>query len=245
MDWLQDLAVACGTRLDPMSPSAGGNIPGFPARWHALFPPVARNGPVLSIRRSRLGSLRLDDFGIPDGLRMELDAHLQAGGSVLVSGPTGSGKSSFLGAMLCASLRERRMVIIESVAELSGLSPAFLELVARPPNLAGDGEVGVGWLFQESLRLRPDGIVIGEIRGDEAAAFCSAMSSGHPWCLATIHAGSPREALDRLASLAGRKFQAVWDSLAVVQLGRTSASAFVPAVVGYGRGTGLQYNQSL
>jgi len=250
MDWLQDLAVACSTRLDPMAPSAGGKIPGHAARWHAMFPPLVRNGPVLCIRRSRLGSLTLDDFHMDADVRKSLRAHVLGGGSLLASGPTGSGKSSFVSAVLREFLFDKRMIIIESVEELSGFSGGYVDLVARPPNLAGAGEIGVGWLFQESLRLRPDGIVIGEIRGLEASAFCGALGSGHPWCLSTIHAGSPREALARLSTLAGKCHADIMAgvNLAVVQLtrdrpefaGDESLCDFGAAVVGYESLSGLQ-----
>jgi pilus assembly protein CpaF len=244
MDWLQDLAAACNTRLDPMAPSAGGKVPGCSARWHAMFPPLVRNGPVLCIRRSRLDGITLCDFAMDARIRVSLEAHILEGGSLLASGPTGSGKSSFIAAILRDLLPAKRMVIIESIEELSGLSPGFVDLVARPPNLAGAGEVGVGWLFQESLRLRPDGIVIGEIRGQEASAFCGALSSGHPWCLATIHAGSPGEALIRLKILAGNRQSSALPGakLAVVQLCRGGQGGFGASVVGYESLSGLQYS---
>ncbi len=250
MDWLQDLAASCSTRLDPMAPSAGGKIPGHSARWHAMFPPLVRNGPVLCIRKSRLGSLTLGDFHMEVNVRDALRVHLLGGGSLLVSGPTGSGKSSFIAAVLREFLSGRRMVIIESVEELTGLSDGHVDLVARPPNLIGAGEIGVGWLFQESLRLRPDGIVIGEIRGQEASAFCGALVSGHRWCLATIHAGSPREALARLSILAGDDSARVVAeaNLALVQLSRDrpenegdrNPRDFGARVVGYQSLSGLQ-----
>jgi pilus assembly protein CpaF len=244
MDWLQDLAAACNTRLDPMAPSAGGRIPGRPARWHAIFPPLVRNGPVLCVRRSRLDALTLDDFAMDLEIRDSLRTHLAGGGSLLASGPTGSGKSSFIAAILRDLLPAKRMIIIESVEELSGLSPAFVDLVARPPNLAGAGEVGVGWLFQESLRLRPDGIVIGEIRGPEASAFCGALSSGHPWCLATIHAGTPMEALRRLETLAGKRHSSSLPgaNVVIVQLNRGCPDGSGASVVGYESVSGLQYS---
>lgn len=246
LDWLQDLAAACNTRLDPMFPSAGGNIPGQAARWHAIFPPLIRNGPVFCVRRNRFAKLTLDDFEIKDPLRAQITGHLVRGGSLLVSGPTGSGKSSFLAAVLRQFFSNRRMVIIETVEELDGLSSNFLNMVARPPNLAGVGAVSASWLFQEALRLRPDGIVIGEIRGQEAAAFAGAISSGHASCFATIHSGSVEQARNRLTWLAGEatsRHLLSGSNAMVVQMARggiSSESAVIPAMVGYGPLSGLQ-----
>ena len=248
LDWLQDLATACNSRLDPMFPSAGGNVPERAARWHALFPPLVRNGPVFTVRRNRFASLTLDDFAIPDVLRVALLEHLQRGGSLLVSGPTGSGKSSFVAAILRQFFSSRRMVIIETVEELGSLSTNFLNMVVRPPNLAGAGAVTANWLFEEALRLRPDGIVIGEIRGLEASAFCSAVTSGHPSCFSTIHAGDVDQArwrLGWLAGLTGITEMAARTEMAgltgmVIQLARAETQASVPAVVGFGSLSRLQ-----
>ena len=237
LDWLQDLAAACNTRLDPMFPSAGGNIPGQPARWHAIFPPLIRNGPIFCVRRNRFATLTLNDFEIAEGFRDQMGSHLLQGGSLLVSGPTGSGKSSFIAAVLRHYFLDRRMVIIETVEELEGLSSNFLNLVARPPNLAGMGAVNAAWLFDEALRLRPDGIVIGEIRGQEATAFAGAITSGHSSCLATIHGGSVDQARRRLSWLAGETCSRELlggSSAMVVQLARGGKSLSVPAMVGYG-----------
>ena len=243
LDWLQDLAATCNTRLDPMFPSAGGNIPGQPARWHAVFPPLVRDGPVFCVRRNRFAKLTLDDFEINDALRAQIIGHVLQGGSLLVSGATGSGKSSFIAAVLRQFFLNRRMVIIETVEELDGLSTNFLNMVARPPNLAGVGAVSASWLFEEALRLRPDGIVIGEIRGQEAAAFAGAISSGHASCLATIHSGSVDQARNRLTWLAGEATsrQLLSGSNAmVVQMSRGGNSPAIPAIVGYGPLSGLQ-----
>lgn len=229
LDWIQDLATTCFSRIDPFFPSAGGNLPGIAARWHALFPPVVRDGPVLCIRRSRTSTLSLDDFLWPIGQRELIEQGVVTGRTLLVSGACGAGKSSFVGAVLRDLLCDRRMIIMETCEELSGISPHFVNLVGRPPNISGAGAIETGWLFREALRIRPDGIVIGEIRGQEASAFLAAAASGHAACLSTIHAGSPDEALSRLGHLAGSSGDLRFRGL-VVQLARDGKSKR-PAIV--------------
>lgn len=231
LDWLQDLATACFSRIDPFSPSAGGNLPGVSARWHALFPPVVRDGPLLCVRRHRFDSLSLDDFQWQSCHREKVERAVLDGATLLVSGACGAGKSTFVGAVLGELLGGRRMVIIETYEELAGISPHFINLTARPPNLSGAGGIDASWLFREALRIRPDGIVIGEIRGEEAGSFIAAAASGHAACLSTIHAGSPGEAVSRLLGLAGNSSNATGFHGLVVQLAQPPGLAR-PAVLG-------------
>jgi pilus assembly protein CpaF len=182
------------------------------------------------VRRFRFNHLFLGNFEWAKGCRDALDRQIIGGGTVLVSGPCGSGKSSLVAAILREYFFESRMVIIETFEELSGISPSFINMVARPPNLSGSGGICSAWLFKEALRIRPDGLVIGEIRGAEAAPFLSASASGHAGCLATVHAGSCESAVARLIGLSAPLVREPFQGL-VVQLARSSHGAR-PAVVG-------------
>lgn len=197
--WVQDLAHAQGIRLDPLCAAAGGMLDsGY--RWHALLPPLCVDGPLLSLRRHRFASIQLDHFA---GDRAGAVQAASDGSAMLIAGPTGAGKTSFLSALLAHHALSERVVVVESLQELPALSPSWIRLVERRANIEGAGAISLATLLHEAMRLRPDRLVVGEIRGPEARTFLEALTTGHRGVMATIHAGSPEQAYLRLATLAG------------------------------------------
>lgn len=200
-EWVQDFAWSQGARLDPQCGSAGGLL-GEEFRWHCVLPPLARDGPLFSLRRHRFAHLDLASFAGHAQYAERLSTIMQARHNLLVVGPTGSGKTSLLVALLSAHARTERVLCVESTPEFPRLHPAWVRLVERPASIEGQGAVAMPRLVGEALRLRPDRLVIGEIRGREAASFVEAAMTGHGGTYATMHAGSVPEALRRLAYLA-------------------------------------------
>lgn len=203
LDGLFDFAASCDVRLDPVIGAAGGTLRGGAVRWHALLPPLSRDGPLLTLRRHRFEHVGLGDFAADPGQVVALVGALSVDAPLLIAGPTGSGKTTLLHALLKEQASEERIVIIETIAELAMPSPFSIRLLARPPALDGRGAVDPSRLFAEALRLRPDRVVLGELRGAEATAFLAAAGSGHGAVLATIHAASAEAAVARLKALAG------------------------------------------
>ena len=201
LDWLFDFVHLQGLRLDLRHPSAGGHVDGR-FRWHALLPHVAPEGPLIAVRRHRFDALGVESFaaGQPD-LLMAIKDHFRAGKALVIAGATASGKSSLLAALLREEASGERIVLLETLAELPLCSSHWVRLVARAPDLAGRGGVTLARLLEESLRLRPDRLVIGEVRGAEARVFAEAALTGHGGVATTMHAGSPDDVLARLASL--------------------------------------------
>lgn len=202
LEWLQDLAEASNIRLDPVSGSAGGQWDGGRIRWHAILPPLSRDGPLVSFRRHRFGELTLQDFAGDLVVKDTLRAVMTARRPLLIAGPTGSGKTTLLAALLTEQAHER-IVVIEALPELPRFGAMTVRLAEKLPSLEGVGAVSLSRLVRESLRLRPDRLVLGEIRGHEAQAFLQASFTGHQGIIATIHAGNAHEAIERLVLLAG------------------------------------------
>lgn len=194
-----------GTQADLSHPLAEARLDDG-SRIHVALPPVAPNGPLVSIRRFPETAFTLDDLvanGMMDDERAAtLAAHVAARRTILISGPTGAGKTTLLGALLATVRRNERVVLVEETSELPRAAPHVVKLVARPPNADGRGAVSLADLVRASLRMRPDRIIIGEVRGEEARVALGALSSGHRGSLLTIHARSARAATDRLVSLA-------------------------------------------
>ncbi len=203
--WLQEFAQEQGTRLDPLYPSNGGplKIDGFPGffRWHCLIPPASQDGPLFSLRRHRFESLKLADFA-PPKLTNPLSEYFLAGESILICGATSSGKTSLLSSLLKEYSLKERVFILEALPEFPLLSPRWVRLTEKPPNVEGVGVIPMEKLVQETLRLRPDRLVVGEIRGSEARSFLELLFTGSGGVAATLHAGTPDQALFRLLSLA-------------------------------------------
>lgn len=202
---LQDLAYRQGVRLDPLQPAAGGLLEfgnQLCLRWHALLPPIARDGPLLSLRRHRLAQLRPEDFGDDEHLAL-LRQELSEDSALFIVGPTGAGKTSFLMCLLQALASEQRVAILEQTPEIPRLAPAWIRVCAQASDLSGQGAFTLQQVFDELLRLRPDRVVVGELRQQEAGVLRRSLLAGHGgvWC--TLHAEGAAGLLLRLADLSG------------------------------------------
>jgi pilus assembly protein CpaF len=194
-----------GVQADASHPVADARLADG-ARIHVVLPPVAPHGPLVSIRRFPSQPLTMGDlrsrgmFDEREGAM--LCAAVERRRTVAVSGGTGTGKTTLLNALLGCVADGERIVVVEETAELQPPCRHAVSLVARPPNTEGRGEVDLDSLVRAALRMRPDRIVVGEVRGPEALAALTAMATGHAGSLVTIHARSGEEALDRLVALA-------------------------------------------
>jgi pilus assembly protein CpaF len=190
-----------GRRVDESSPMVDARLPDG-SRINAIIPPLAIDGPALSIRR--FGKHRFDIGALVEKEALTWDvvefllAVVRARLNVIVCGGTGSGKTTMLNCLSAFVPENERIVTIEDSAELSLQQPHVVRLETRPPNLEGRGEVTQRELVRNCLRMRPDRIVVGEVRGAEVLDMLQAMSTGHDGSIATIHANSPRECLGRL-----------------------------------------------
>ncbi|HWI21253.1 MAG TPA: ATPase, T2SS/T4P/T4SS family [Baekduia sp.] len=194
-----------GRRVDESEPLCDARLPDG-SRLNVVLPPLALDGPLVTIRRFRpsgLGPAELVEQGTwTDEMNALLAEAMQQRRCIVVSGGTGSGKTTTLGALMTFADPDDRIVTIEDTAELRLSQPHVVRLEARPPNVEGRGEITIRRLVRNALRMRPDRIVVGEVRGGEALDMLSAMTTGHDGSLSTVHAGSPAEALRRLETLA-------------------------------------------
>ena len=200
MQIIQRIAAKVGRRVDEQSPMVDARLPDG-SRVNAVIQPLALEGPMLSIRRFgvRLGVEDLLAGGsLPAEALVFLQAAVEARISVLVSGGAGSGKTTMLNALSRSIPIDERLVSIEDAAELCLQQPHVVRLETRPANMEGAGEVKLRDLVKNSLRMRPDRIIIGEVRGAEALDMLQAMNTGHEGSLTTIHANDARDALARL-----------------------------------------------
>jgi pilus assembly protein CpaF len=192
-----------GRRVDESSPMVDARLPDG-SRVNAIIPPLALDGPVLSIRRFG-AELAMNQLHNNDTLTPEMAALLngcvRARLNILISGGTGSGKTTMLNAMSAAIPGNERVITIEDAAELRLRQDHVVRLETRPPSAEGRGEVLARDLVKNALRMRPDRIIIGEVRGAEALDMLQAMNTGHEGSLTTIHANSPRDALSRLETM--------------------------------------------
>ncbi len=195
-----------GRRIDESSPMVDARLPDG-SRVNAIIPPVALDGPVVSIRRFAVVPLRMEDLLHYKTLTPEMANLLQglskAKVNMLVSGGTGSGKTTMLNILSAYIPPAERIVTVEDAAELQLQQPHVVRLETRPPNIEGKGEVTQRALVKNALRMRPDRIILGEVRGAEAVDMLQAMNTGHEGSLATIHANTPRDALSRLENMIG------------------------------------------
>jgi pilus assembly protein CpaF len=189
-----------GLRLDPASPMVDARLPDG-SRFHAVVPPVALDGPCLTIRRFGAAPVPLHAFGPPHVVEPVVEL-VRARANVLLVGATGSGKTTLLNALSAELPASERVVTIEETAELRLAHPHVVRLEARPPNAEGRGEITVRQLVRTALRMRPDRIVIGEVRGGEALDLLLALHTGHEGSLCTVHAHGADDALRRLEALA-------------------------------------------
>jgi len=201
---IERIVSSVGRRIDESSPMVDARLQDG-SRVNAIIPPLSIDGPVVSIRRFGADPLRMAMLienkaltkDIADMLQMVVTARL----NVLISGGTGAGKTTLLNALSAYIPENERIVTIEDSAELQLQQPHTVRLETRPPNIEGRGEVTQRDLVRNALRMRPDRIVIGEVRGGEAIDMLQAMNTGHDGSLTTIHANTPRDALSRLETM--------------------------------------------
>ncbi|MEZ4741533.1 MAG: ATPase, T2SS/T4P/T4SS family [Bdellovibrionota bacterium] len=187
---IQDFSFSQGLRLDPVLPANGGMIASTQYRWHAIIPPAACDGPLFSVRRHRFANIELTDFLFADkSMALYLENAFRMRLPMLICGPTGSGKSTLLSSLLKKCSLDERVIILEKILELS-THKNWIRLVAQPISIQTGAQITLKMLFEESLRIRPDRLIIGEIRGDEIGIFFELISSGHGGAAATIHASS-------------------------------------------------------
>ncbi|GAB3482606.1 TadA family conjugal transfer-associated ATPase [Amycolatopsis cihanbeyliensis] len=221
----QRLALAAGRRLDDAQPYVDGWLPGAGphghVRLHAVLPPIASCGTCISLRVLRpathdLPSLaKLKTFA-GNGLAV-LEAIVDTRMAFLVTGATGAGKTTMLAALLGRVVPTERIVCVEDAGELLPAHPQFVRLTARPPNVEGAGEVTLRDLVRQALRMRPDRLVVGEVRGREVCELLNALNTGHDGGAGTLHANSPGEVparLEALAALGGLSRPALHSQLA-------------------------------
>jgi pilus assembly protein CpaF len=190
-----------GRRIDESTPMVDARLSDG-SRVNAIIPPLAVDGPILSIRRFSTDKLMPNDLverkALTQGMIEMLQAAVKSKLNIIISGGTGSGKTTLLNALSVFINAKERIVTIEDAAELQLKQPHVVRLETRPANLEGGGAVRQRELLINSLRMRPDRIVVGEVRGEEALDMLQAMNTGHDGSLTTIHANSPRDGISRL-----------------------------------------------
>lgn len=204
MNVIERIASRVGRRVDESSPMVDARLPDG-SRVNAIIPPLALDGPVLSIRKFSKVPLRMEDIVARKSLPPPMAAFLQAvvtgKMNMVISGGTGSGKTTLLNILSSFIPDDERIVTIEDAAELQLQQSHVVRLETRPPNFEGKGEVNQRALVRNALRMRPDRIILGEVRGAEAFDMLQAMNSGHEGSIATVHSNSPRDAIGRIESM--------------------------------------------
>ena len=193
-----------GRRIDESSPMVDARLPDG-SRVNAVIPPLSLSGPLMTIRKFSRRRLSLEDMinigSLSESSVEFLTRCVEAQMNMLISGGTGSGKTTLLNALSSAIPNNERIVTIEDAAELQLHQRHVLRLEARPPNIEGEGHIPIRDLVRNSLRMRPDRIVVGEVRGAEALDMLQAMNTGHDGSLSTVHSNSPRDALHRIETM--------------------------------------------
>jgi len=201
---IERILAPLGRRVDELSPMADARLPDG-SRVNVVIPPLAVDGPAVSIRRFPGERPNVDDLigmgTLTPGQAEELGKLVAARSSILISGGTGSGKTTLLNALSGFIEPSERIVTIEDAAELSLAQPHVVRLESRPASIEGRGEVTIRDLLKNALRMRPDRILIGEVRGAEALDLLTALNTGHDGALSTVHASSARDALARIEVL--------------------------------------------
>jgi pilus assembly protein CpaF len=203
---IRRILAPLGRRIDESSPMVDARLPDG-SRVNAIIPPLALDGPCLSIRKFRKDPLQATDLLAAGTYNEEMLAFLEQAVSkrcnVLISGGTGAGKTTMLNVLSRFISPYERLVTIEDAAELQLGHEHVVRLETRPPNVDGRGEVSARELMRNALRMRPDRVLLGEVRSVEVMDMLQAMNTGHDGCMSTVHANSPRDALLRLEMLAG------------------------------------------
>ncbi len=204
MQIIDRIVSAVGRRVDESSPMVDARLPDG-SRVNAIIPPLAIDGPILSIRRFGTTPLTADDMlnnnSLTPAMLELLKGIVKARLNILISGGTGSGKTTLLNILSGYIPEDERIVTIEDAAELQLHQVHVVRLETRPPNIEGKGAIRQRQLVINTLRMRPDRIVVGEVRGEEALDMLQAMNTGHDGSLTTIHANSPRDALSRMETM--------------------------------------------
>ncbi len=204
MQVIDRIVSGVGRRIDDSSPMVDARLPDN-SRVNAIIPPLAIDGPHLSIRRFKRDVLSDEDLRAKDTLTTPmlhvLKAAVKGRLNILISGGTGAGKTTLLNVLSSHIPADERIVTVEDSAELQLRQPHVVRLETRPPNVEGRGEVPARALVRNALRMRPDRIIVGEVRGSESVDMLQAMNTGHDGSLTTLHANSPRDALNRLATM--------------------------------------------
>jgi len=203
---IEKIVARVGRRVDESSPLVDARLPDG-SRVNAAIPPVAVDGPLLSIRRFGRDPLTAEDLvaglSVTDGMMQLLQACVHARLNIVISGGTGAGKTTLLNVLSTYISEEERIVTIEDAAELKLRQEHVARMETRPPNIEGTGAIRIRELVINALRMRPDRIIVGEVRGEEAIDMLQAMNTGHDGSLTTIHANSPRDAMGRLEVMVG------------------------------------------
>jgi pilus assembly protein CpaF len=206
MKIIDKIVSRIGRRIDESSPMVDARLPDG-SRVNAIIPPLSLEGPLLSIRKFSAVPLKVEDLikskSLTPELAQLLSGMVRAKMNILISGGTGAGKTTLLNVLSSAIPSNERIVTIEDAAELQLQQPHVVRLETRPPNIEGKGEVNQRALVRNSLRMRPDRIIVGEVRGVEVVDMLQAMNTGHEGSMTTVHANSPRDALTRLENMAG------------------------------------------
>ncbi len=203
---VQKIVAKVGRRVDENSPMVDARMPDG-SRFNAIIPPLALDGSLVSIRKFKKNKMSLAQYVEYGSMSSEMAHFLEICGAIrlniLISGGTGSGKTTMLNALSGHIDAGERVITIEDAAELQLHQPHVLRLETRPANTEGSGAITQRALVKNALRMRPDRIILGEIRGDEVLDVLAAMNTGHDGSMATIHANNPRDALSRIENLVG------------------------------------------
>ncbi len=201
---IDKIVSGVGRRVDESSPMVDARLPDG-SRVNAIIPPLAVDGAVLSIRRFALVPLQMKNFlnfkSLTPAMATILESLVKAKLNLLISGGTGTGKTTLLNILSASIPVAERIITIEDAAELQLQQPHVVRLEVRPSNIEGKGEVTPRMLVRNSLRMRPDRIIVGEVRGAEVVDMLQAMNTGHEGSMATVHANTPRDALTRLENM--------------------------------------------
>ncbi|HXY93860.1 MAG TPA: CpaF family protein [Acidimicrobiia bacterium] len=197
---VERVVAPLGLRLDRSSPMVDARLADG-SRLHAVIPPLAIDGPYVTIRRFGARAVPLESFDVTGAPAAFLHWCVAAGWNLLVAGGTGAGKTTLLNTLSSAIPASERIVTIEETAELRLAQPHVVRLEARPANAEGAGAVGVRALVRGALRMRPDRLIVGEVRGGEALDMLQALNTGHDGSMSTVHANGAADALSRLETL--------------------------------------------
>ncbi|MGE5644803.1 MAG: CpaF family protein [Acidobacteriota bacterium] len=203
---IEKIVSRVGRRVDESSPLVDARLPDG-SRVNAVIPPVAVDGPLLSIRRFRKDPIQAEELiknlTFTEGMLQIMQASVKARLNIIITGGTGSGKTTLLNVLSGYIPEDERIVTIEDAAELQLRQQHVARMESRPPNIEGQGAIRIRQLVINSLRMRPDRVVVGEVRAEEALDMLQAMNTGHDGSLTTIHANSPRDAIGRLEVMVG------------------------------------------